>query len=142
MQPEWVNGAVKYPKSAEVYRASGQPKLSDQVDVQRLRLVGHVLRRGEEDTVYRSLFDGFAVLRGRPGFVKKDCLQGQLTELMADADLQITDACIRDKWRAKSHLWLERKRCAAANLVLEPHAVPGRAGEEPQVRRNNRRGQT
>ena len=96
---------VKYPKNADVREAAGVPPLIDIIDRQRLRFIGHVLRRPEDDAVRRSFTDRLP-LPGREGATKAHSMAEQMRALMAAADLTEEDASNRFEWREKSDDWL------------------------------------
>jgi hypothetical protein len=93
------NGTLKYPRTTKVLAVTKMPPVLQLVDQQRLRFVGHVIRRGEDDVVRRMLEDSFP-LKSRPGITAKLDLSEQIRELMARAEVTAADANDRAKWRS------------------------------------------
>ena len=113
MKPEFDgrSGHIVYPASNEVRKAAKAAKLSDEIDVQRLKLLGHILRRGAHDPVRCSFMYEFP-RNGRPS-ITIHSLKGQLQSLMDEANLSTEDALNRVKWRSGVRKFLEKRRKAA-----------------------------
>ena len=120
MLPVWVQkyDAIRYPPNAEVLAAAKVPKMSDQIDAQRLRFLGHVLRRSPEDAVKRSFHDSCPI-PGRPGFALVNTLKSQLHELMTEAALSEGAATDKVAWRAACKNLLDARYRASCNPALE-----------------------
>ena len=117
-KPKWnaSAGRVDYPKSTAVYKAAKAMRLSDEVDCERLRLLGHILRRGENDPVARSFTDGFQ-LPYIPGLTGNLSLRGQLRTLLEVAELNPADAWQRGGWRVSVEAFAETRKKAAQGIV-------------------------
>jgi len=101
-------GHIVYPSSEAVLAAANSASLTEIINQQRLRFLGHVLRRGEDDQVCRSFLDSIP-LRGREGAVTGNSLKEQLHALVKDSGLTMNDAHCRGKWRRRIGIWLDRR---------------------------------
>lgn len=95
VQPKEVDGILRFPRNADVLAAADSLRMSDEIDVQRLRFWGHTLRRPHAVTTER-----FPIAKARAHFVVGNTLRGQLEALMEEAALTMEDAQNRTLWRA------------------------------------------
>ena len=104
--------ALKFPPRAEVLKAANAERLSDQIDVQRLRFFGHTMRRP-------SAVKGSLLPDGRVGFRQSLTLQGQLRQLAAEAGAPTDEQALfeaaldRQRWRGLVSTLRQRRHDAA-----------------------------
>ena len=114
---------VVYPESRSVLASANMVPIVDYINYHRLKLVGHILRRGAGDPVRQSFLDEFP-LAGRPSIDgKRSSLRQLCNGLMVEAGLKVEDASSRVKWRTLADRWIgQRKQKALEGAAA---AAPG-----------------
>jgi hypothetical protein len=131
MLPKFSNTTkVRYPRNEDVRICAGYPAMVHLMDRQRLRFIGHVIRRGADDSVKRMFLDKMP-LTGRPGFNVRNSVQAQLRRLMTAAMVTPELAKNRYEYRRACDEWLISKApWIAERFDEDPRLVLRRIGLE------------
>jgi hypothetical protein len=105
-----AEGEIRYPENWKVYKHANAMSLSNEIKVQKLRFYGHILRRPSKSDLLFLLDASVSPLlplqhRGSGKYLVEGLRDGA-----AEAQLSVSDAVLRSRWKRKCKIFVKRLR--------------------------------